>query len=90
MPLHHPRRTPYHLTEETTVRDWRRMQRDDFDENIPSALFPMEAPARPVPAEADACGTEALFGEPTAPAAPAAHQSQPPAVHRPRPVLIPP
>ncbi|GAA2842578.1 hypothetical protein [Kitasatospora aburaviensis] len=52
------------------MRDWRRMQRDDFDENIPSALFPMEAPARPVPAEADACGTEALFGEPTAPAAP--------------------
>ncbi|MFD0351809.1 hypothetical protein ACFQ0M_48310 [Kitasatospora aburaviensis] len=63
----------------------RRLRREHPERAVPDG-----SPARPVPAEADACGTEALFGEPTAPAAPAAHQSQPPAVHRPRPVLIPP
>ncbi|WP_245962265.1 hypothetical protein [Streptomyces ardesiacus] len=49
-------------------RDWTAMTHADFDEGAPLALVEADAVGRPVLAVPDACGTEALFGEPPAPA----------------------
>lgn len=46
-------------------RDWRLMARADFDASAPLALTEARSVGArgPVPAEPDAYGTEALFGE---------------------------
>lgn len=49
-------------------QDWSTMTHADFDDSAPLALVDADAVCRPVLAVPDACGTEALFGEPPAPA----------------------
>ncbi|WP_224350519.1 hypothetical protein [Streptomyces olivaceus] len=49
-------------------RDWTAMTHADFDDSAPLALVDADAVGRPVLAVPDPCGTEALFGEPPAPA----------------------
>ncbi|MBZ6253538.1 hypothetical protein KVH27_34890 [Streptomyces olivaceus] len=44
------------------------MTHADFDDSAPLALVDADAVGRPVLAVPDPCGTEALFGEPPAPA----------------------
>ncbi|MFJ5121912.1 hypothetical protein [Kitasatospora sp. NPDC088548] len=49
------------------MRDWAEMQPDDFDQDVPTALFQVTAPPPSVPAVPDDYGTEALFGAPATP-----------------------